>query len=332
MAINAGGSFTAQSGSTVNVSGGWINYAGATVQTTQLLSDGQIIDISQASPDIVYSGLYDGTTLISRKWGTSQNYTNPILTGTQYNPGYIQGGNGGSLAITAPSMTVNGSFYGNTVAGSNQRTPASQLETTYAGASFLPTVLATQAVPTAGSLTLTFQGHNAAISGAPAYSPTPPVIDFGTSQSAGDLVLSPDLVNVDGFGVLSIKNADGTINVPCRREPLHLRGRVNFVQRGESRHRGKRERTRRQPELQRLRLFALCRCQLARYRHCPAEHARGRSDARTFRARSERNLEHGGLVIDDRASVGHGQHAARWRRMEGRLPSTASGSISRRAA
>jgi len=215
VAINAGGSVNFQSGSTVNVSGGWIDYAGATVQTTQLITDGQLVNVSQASPDVVYTGIYDGTTLISQKWGTSQNYTNPILTGTQYDPGYLQGGSGGSLAITAPGMTLDGNFYGNTVAGANQRTAASQLETTYAGASFLPTILAKQAVPATGSLTLNFQGQNAAVSGTPAYSPTPPVIDFGASLGSGDLVLSSDLINLDGFGNFSIKNADGTINVPA---------------------------------------------------------------------------------------------------------------------
>ncbi len=73
VAINAGGSVNFQSGSTVNVSGGWINYAGATVQTTQLLTNGQIVDVTQASPDVVYTGIYKGTTLISQKWGESQN-------------------------------------------------------------------------------------------------------------------------------------------------------------------------------------------------------------------------------------------------------------------
>ena len=215
VAINAGGSVTAQSGSTINVSGGWTNYQGATVQTTKVLADGQIIDISQANPNQVYNGVYDGTTLVSQKWGTSQNYTNPLLTEAQYNPGYIQGGNGGSLSITAPSMTLSGNFYGNTVAGSQQRTLASQLSATYAGASFLPTILATQAVPTAGSLTLSFQGQNGSVSGAPVYSPTPPAIDFGVSQAAGDLVLSPDLVNLDGFGHLTINNGDGSIYLPA---------------------------------------------------------------------------------------------------------------------
>ncbi len=214
VAILAGNSFSAQSASSVDVSGGWINYQGATVQTTQVLSDGQLIPIAQADASEIYSGIYKGTTLISQKWGTSQNYTNPLLTKAQYDPGFIQGGNGGQLAITAPSMTLNGNFYGNTVAGANQRTSAAQLDATYAGASFLPTLLATQAVPTASSLTLSFQGQNGALSTAPSYSPTPPAIDFGTSRAAGDLVLSADLVNSDGFGKLAINNGDGSIYVP----------------------------------------------------------------------------------------------------------------------
>ena len=215
VAINAGAAVNAQAGSTVNVSGGWINYQGATVQTTKVISDGQILDISQANPNVTYSGVYNGVTLISPKWNVSQTYANGLYTGSLYDAGYIQGGNGGSLTITAPSMTLAGNFYGNTVAGSNQRTLASQLSKTYAGADFLPTVLATQAIPTSGSLTLNFQGQNGNLPLAPVYSPTPPSIDFGTSQAAGDLVLSPDLVNVDGFGHLTINNGDGSIVVPA---------------------------------------------------------------------------------------------------------------------
>jgi filamentous hemagglutinin family protein len=215
VAINAGGSVNVQTGSTVNVSGGWINYQGATVQTTKVVSaDGQTVDISQADPDQDYTGIYGSVSLTSQKWNTSESLSDPLVSGSQYEPGFIQGGNGGSLTITAPSMTLNGNFFGNTVAGANQRAVASQLSATYSGADFLPTVLATQAIPTAGSLTLNFQGQNGNLSGAPVYSPTPPAIDFGTSRAAGDLVLSPDLVNSDGFGNLTISNGDGSIYVP----------------------------------------------------------------------------------------------------------------------
>jgi filamentous hemagglutinin len=215
VSLNAGQSVNLQSGSTVNVSGGWINYQGGQVQTTKVVANGQVLDISKAAPNIVYDGIYTGYTSASSKWGVSQTYGNSLASGAQYEAGYIQGGNGGSLSITAPAMTVSGSLYGNTVAGPYQRTLASQLSTTYAGASYLPTILATQALPQAGALTLNFQSQNATITGYPVYSPTPPKIDFGTNQGAGDLVLSSDLINADGFGNFTINNGDGSIYIPA---------------------------------------------------------------------------------------------------------------------
>jgi filamentous hemagglutinin family protein len=214
VSLSAGQSVNLAAGSNVNVSGGWINYQGALVQTTKVVTGGQVLDISQATPNLVYDGIYTGYTATSKKWGVSQSYANSLVSGPQYEAGYVQGGNGGSLSITAPTLAVNGNLYGNTVAGSHQRTLASQLSATYAGAKFLPTVLATQALPQAATLTLSFEGQNANVLGYPTYAPAPAKIDFGASQAAGDVVLSSDLINADGFGNFTINNGDGSIFVP----------------------------------------------------------------------------------------------------------------------
>jgi filamentous hemagglutinin len=215
VSLNAGQSVNLEAGSNVNVSGGWINYQGALVQTTKVVTDGLVLDISKATPNLVYDGIYTGYTATSAKWGVSQTFANALVNGPQYEAGYLQGGNGGSLSITAPTLAVNGNLYGNTVAGSRQRTLASQLSATYSSAKFLPTVLATQAVPLAATLTLSFEGQNPNVLGYPTYAPTPAKIDFGVSQAAGDVVLSTDLVNADGFGNLTINNDDGSIFVPA---------------------------------------------------------------------------------------------------------------------
>jgi filamentous hemagglutinin family protein len=207
--LSAGQSVVMQGGSEINVSGGWINYQGGTVQTTRVVSDGQILDISQATPDRVYSGIYTGSTTTSTKWGTSQTFTNPLLTGTHDEPGYIQGGNGGSLTITAPSMTLAGNLYGNTVAGALQRSLTPTQTVGGGTASWMM-------LPTAGSLSLTFSQASSTL-GLPSFSPAPPDIVFqpGSGPKVTDpfaasgnpeLDLSANLVNVDGFGNLSITN------------------------------------------------------------------------------------------------------------------------------
>lgn len=217
--MNAGESVVMQPGSIVDVSGGWIDFQGGMVQTTRLTSEGQIFDISQATPDRVYDGIYDGTfTKQHVKWGVEQTYTNPLLmNGAHFEEGYIQGANGGSIEIKAPSMALDGTLLGHTVAGPRQRTVA----------------------PAHSSLSLAFQAHDTSITGEapPLFSPTPPAITFSTlasQQAAGSFVvdaegnpqpLSADriaqvilpsgLLEENGFGILKIENSDGDVRVPA---------------------------------------------------------------------------------------------------------------------
>ncbi|MDD5260535.1 MAG: filamentous hemagglutinin family protein [Methylacidiphilales bacterium] len=217
--INAGGSLAMQAGSNIDVSGGWTNYQGAYIQTTKLLAGGNIIDISKATPDRVYDGIYDGFTQSSAKWGTSQTYINPLLVGATYRNGYVQGGGGGSLAVTAPAMTLKGGLYGNTVAGQQQRMPDAKVKATFSSTSVLPAMRSILSVPGAGSLSLSFLKQNPDPSNPVFYSPTPPHIafTFGPALNPADpmeLDLSPHLIGVNGFGNLSIGNSDGNITVP----------------------------------------------------------------------------------------------------------------------
>jgi len=213
--ITAGNSVVMQPGSAINVSGGWIDYQGGIVQTTRVLSGGMIFDISNALPGIVYNGIYTGVfTTTDAKWGTSVSYRSPLApTGSHYEAGYIEGGNGGSISITAPSMALDGNLLGNTVAGPRQRTVA----------------------PDASTLSLAFLSQDASTLNV--YSPTPPAILFqpGAAQTPADafalddsgnplplradrqaeVILSPALTGKDGFGVLSIDDSDGNIKAPA---------------------------------------------------------------------------------------------------------------------
>ncbi|MGC3989375.1 MAG: filamentous hemagglutinin N-terminal domain-containing protein [Chthoniobacteraceae bacterium] len=217
VSLTAGDSVVMQSGSKVNVSGGYINYQGALVSTTRLLgTDGYIYDIANATPDRTYAGIYTGTyTVDHSKWGTTESYTSSLFQSSHYENSYDYGGSGGEIDITAPSVALDGTLVGQTVAGSHQRT-----------------VLPTQSV-----LDLVFQAQQftTAYNVLPT-SPTPPDIIFQQDStlssvaafaldSSGDpvtlsadrkatVILSPDLVSKDGFGTLIINNSDGNITIP----------------------------------------------------------------------------------------------------------------------
>ncbi len=214
VSLSAGGSVVLQSGSTIDVSGGTINFEGAMVHTTRVMSAGQILDISQATPDRIYDGLYSGTvTTATSKYGIRETFTHPLaLTGEHFEPSYLQGADGGKITITAPSVALDGKLLGRVAAGERQL-------------AFAPAV---------SELVLIFLRENV---GDPIpVSPTPPQILFAdnTTLSAANpftislddttpdlradrvasVILSPRLLTTDGFGKLTVDNSDGDIFVP----------------------------------------------------------------------------------------------------------------------
>ncbi|AKC83007.1 hypothetical protein IMCC26134_09870 [Verrucomicrobia bacterium IMCC26134] len=216
--FNAGGSVVLQPGSSINVSGGWINYAGATVQTSAVISNGQVFDISLATPDRVYSGLYKGfSTPVDAKWNIpAETFVNNLQAGSHYEEGYVQGGKGGSLSIMAPAMAIDGALSGLTLAGPRQRT----------------------AMPAAASLSLVFQAQYQDPASERNFltdSRTPPALRFEKNISLvpadafaltsdgrpsalradrlAEVVLSPGVFNHAGFGVVSIGNSEGDVRV-----------------------------------------------------------------------------------------------------------------------
>jgi filamentous hemagglutinin len=213
--LNAGGSVVMQPGAAVDVSDGWIQYTGATVATTKLLSDGRVIDIAAATPDRVYDGIYTGNgTADYDKWSITDSYTSALgITGRRTEPGLLFGAAGGTLTITSPGMALDGVLRGISVVGPRQRNQQTR----------------------PSELTLTWQREELAD---PHYaeSPTPPAITFGSGilpavagfalDSAGrplpltadrlaQVLLPATLFSDGGFGALRVNNGDGDITVPA---------------------------------------------------------------------------------------------------------------------
>jgi filamentous hemagglutinin family protein len=212
--LNAGESVVMQLGSAIDVSAGWIDYSGALVQTTRLVSGGQIFDISQATPDRIYSGIAGGFTVTHPRWGITETSMNPFSSDQHFEPSYIQGGDGGAILLTAPAMALDGQLRGNTIPSST-----------------------TQSVVSApSSLSLTFQAQHSDAPPFNPFSPTPPNIVFAQGvlpvaapfllDPAGNpiglradrreqLFISPDLINPAGFADFQLENSDGNITLPA---------------------------------------------------------------------------------------------------------------------
>lgn len=216
--FTAGNSVVMQRGAKIDVSGGSVKFEGGMVETTRVISGGQILDIAQATPDRVFDGIYDGTfTVTHPKYGLSETFTNPLLlNNARHEEGYVEGRNGGSISITAPAMALDGELLGHTISGPRQRT------------------LQTMATP--GALAITFEAADPKFSQYFAYSPTPPAIVFGNTDALPKVaafsvnangkaapldlariekvVFGPEIFSAGGFGSLTINNPDGDIDIP----------------------------------------------------------------------------------------------------------------------
>lgn len=225
VALNAGGAVELQSGSRVDVSGGWIDYQGGYVQTTKLVTNtGQVIDISKATPNQVYQGIYTGmSSATDTKWGVTQTTTNPIPLGA-YEKNYTQGGDAGSISVKAPSMTLDGNFVGLSFPGTLQTNPfvpyASSAIQAVTAAGVDPRVWEIENRPMAGTLSMVFEGQYAVAGASDQYEwylPAPPNIYIEPSGvtppvDPNGLVLSTALVDPTargyaGFGYFAIDDS-----------------------------------------------------------------------------------------------------------------------------
>jgi hypothetical protein len=231
--ISAGQSTVIQSGAKVDVSGGSIAYQPATVSTTRLISvDGNVVDIADALPDIVYEGIYDGAFDASNnKFGTTEIYTSQLVPGSaRVEQGYLQGAAGGTLGITTPAAAIDGTLRGNTFSGNFQRSTP----------------------PAASSLLFNFTAIDRTYANLPINAPTPPAITFQilnpltpadafTTDVNGkpsqlrndriqDIYLSPELLTTSGFSDLTVNNPDGSITIPeTTTLSTFKRGSLNFT-------------------------------------------------------------------------------------------------------
>jgi filamentous hemagglutinin len=119
--LNATGDVITRAGSTLNVSGGSIAYQGGYgASTTNLLgADGKVYNISTAPTSVQYVAVANGYSYTDPTWGTTTKGN-----GQSYYAGYTQGENAGSIVVESQQVYLRGSMLATTVAGLNQRDPA----------------------------------------------------------------------------------------------------------------------------------------------------------------------------------------------------------------
>ena len=244
VSLLAGDAISMAPASVVDVSGGWIQYSGGTYQTTKLLYQGRPLDISQATPDKVYSGILTSgemsvfgkkfenvgsvsTIEQSSKWGQSEVFNSVLDPGSSSSRDpYVSGAAGGSIRINAPSVALDGDVRGNTVQGPRQLRDYSSLP------AMNRSVLSTLSQAASFALDLSKDTGTAGI----VLSPYAPKVTFASqpsggsgvvftvdgggganalpSERAGLVTLPSGITSAGGFGRFAVTSHDGEIEIP----------------------------------------------------------------------------------------------------------------------
>ncbi|MBT2745383.1 MULTISPECIES: filamentous haemagglutinin family protein [unclassified Lysobacter] len=92
----------ARSGSTLDLSGGYVHYLGGMIAAPRLLgADGRIYRQADADPNMAYVGFAGDYLLDHQRWGVKELFISPMTAADSYfDPDYVHGGDGGQLNVT----------------------------------------------------------------------------------------------------------------------------------------------------------------------------------------------------------------------------------------
>ncbi|MCX6965709.1 MAG: filamentous hemagglutinin N-terminal domain-containing protein [Verrucomicrobia bacterium] len=207
IAIQAGESVAVASGAELNVSGGYTRNEGGLIQTTRLLRNGNLINIADATPDVVYDGIHTGgSEKVSAKWGNPKTYRHALApTGAYTEKEYIAGASGGSIDIAAPAVDISGELSGRTVTGPKQlNTPAghSSLALRFRNQKPVETPTGTVYLDQISAPPALVLGTGAGVS--------IPGLEMGQTLTIPSSILEEE---EGGFGHVTLENKGGTIQV-----------------------------------------------------------------------------------------------------------------------
>ncbi len=121
--IESEGRIQVGDGARLDIRGGQVAYASATVASSLLLTaDGRVVDISEADPNVRYLGVLGDIDVEYAKWGITETIPNLLGLGSRnLEPGYIEGKDAGELILTAPEIAFGGELLAAATLGPLQR-------------------------------------------------------------------------------------------------------------------------------------------------------------------------------------------------------------------
>jgi filamentous hemagglutinin len=129
--LHSNGDAIVASGAQVNVSGGAVQYQDGYIKTTSVIgTDGKVYNLASAAANQTYVGIANTTnlSLTDQRWGVTRQYNGVYGTGLgQFEKGYIQGADAGSLTVNAPNVIYDAGLTANVLSGIYQRKPNATL-------------------------------------------------------------------------------------------------------------------------------------------------------------------------------------------------------------
>lgn len=123
--FTASGETIVNSGSVIDISGGAITYRDGFINTTKLITiNRNLVDISDADPNEQYIGVFGIINEFHQKWLGGTPITYNILAslgGRQFEQGYTEGADAGTLNIVSPFLSFTGDLLAQAINGINQR-------------------------------------------------------------------------------------------------------------------------------------------------------------------------------------------------------------------
>ncbi|HEY4209979.1 MAG TPA: filamentous hemagglutinin family protein [Steroidobacteraceae bacterium] len=222
VSLKSQGDVIVAQGATINVAGGAIHYDAGTINTTKLVTAaGTRVDIANADPNVLYTGIATTTgTVAHPTWGVTATFPTPTAVG-EYQAAYTEGKDAGSVVMLAPKFVLDGTINGSVNRGQYQRKPDTPLNVSGGAQQLLYRQF--DQVPLAGTLIVGNSAEAAnslpkLLLGSVSIEPTLvlPSLTAGhfdpatdpLPDSYGASVLRPDLLGPGGIGNLQVLSED----------------------------------------------------------------------------------------------------------------------------
>ncbi|MBI5462534.1 MAG: filamentous hemagglutinin family protein [Gammaproteobacteria bacterium] len=121
--LGSQGDVLVEQGSSIDVSGGSVQYQDDGVSTTKLVSNGRVYDIAEAPETLHYDRIINTYTKDYAKWGVRRVWE---IVPNRREPGYAHGYDAGTVNVIASRGALEGALQGGVIVGPRQRRSAPQ--------------------------------------------------------------------------------------------------------------------------------------------------------------------------------------------------------------